>query len=287
VRCDFKATSRGRRYTEAVAPTGSILVWGLVILVTGIAALALARAFAGRRRAEADVRDAQAQSLAHAAELSEATRRLSEYEQRLEEMGQERRATETRLRDQLMRFGLLDRITRAIGERQDTESIFQTVAATLEGEMPADLTCICSYDTVTHELIVTSAGPRSAAAATPLQHGTRVLLDAGELSRYLRGELIYEPDVSAVPASLPGHVRLAGLQSMVAAPLRLESGTREPGARTLFGLLIVARRKSDDFTSSDCEFLRQLSEHVALAIHQARLLGALQLAYDDLRRTQQ
>src|SRR6185503_5978706 len=32
--------------------------------------------------------------------------------------------------------------------------------------------------------------------------------------------------------------------------------------------------------------LRQLSEHVALAAHQARLHTALQQAYDDLRRTQ-
>ena len=41
------------------------------------------------------------------------------------------------------------------------------------------------------------------------------------------------------------------------------------------------------FSSGDCEFLRQLSEHVALAAHQAQLYGALQQAYDDLRQTQQ
>jgi signal transduction histidine kinase/CheY-like chemotaxis protein len=36
----------------------------------------------------------------------------------------------------------------------------------------------------------------------------------------------------------------------------------------------------------ECEFLRQLSEHVALASHQAQLYGALRQAYDDLRQTQ-
>ena len=41
------------------------------------------------------------------------------------------------------------------------------------------------------------------------------------------------------------------------------------------------------FSSGDCEFLRQLSEHVALAAHQAQLYYALQQAYDDLRQTQQ
>src|SRR5207244_239257 len=43
----------------------------------------------------------------------------------------------------------------------------------------------------------------------------------------------------------------------------------------------------NSFTSADCEFLRQLSEHVALAAQQAVIYAALQRAYDDLRQTQQ
>ncbi len=42
----------------------------------------------------------------------------------------------------------------------------------------------------------------------------------------------------------------------------------------------------DAFSSGECEFLKQLSEHVALAGHQAALYGALQQAYDDLRQSQ-
>jgi signal transduction histidine kinase len=55
----------------------------------------------------------------------------------------------------------------------------------------------------------------------------------------------------------------------------------------VFGMLIAARRMADAFTSGDCEFLRQVSEHVALATHQAHLNSALQRAYDDLRQSQQ
>ena len=55
----------------------------------------------------------------------------------------------------------------------------------------------------------------------------------------------------------------------------------------MFGVLIVARREAAGFSSGDCEFLRQLSEHVALAANQAQLYDALQQAYDDLRQTQQ
>ena len=52
-------------------------------------------------------------------------------------------------------------------------------------------------------------------------------------------------------------------------------------------MLLVAKRSADSFSSDDREFLRQLSSHVALAAHQARLYDALQASYQDLRQTQQ
>jgi signal transduction histidine kinase/ActR/RegA family two-component response regulator len=55
----------------------------------------------------------------------------------------------------------------------------------------------------------------------------------------------------------------------------------------LFGILLAARKKPQAFSSGECEFLRMLSEHVALAAHQARLHTQLQGAYDELRQTQQ
>jgi len=55
----------------------------------------------------------------------------------------------------------------------------------------------------------------------------------------------------------------------------------------LFGILLTARRQVDGFSVSECEFLRMLSDQVALAAHQARLHTQLQRAYDELRQTQQ
>jgi transcriptional regulator with GAF, ATPase, and Fis domain len=66
---------------------------------------------------------------------------------------------------------------------------------------------------------------------------------------------------------------------MICAPLQVES--------KVFGVLVVARFQPKAFVSAECEFLRQLSEHVALAAHQAQLHSALQAAYDDLRQSQQ
>jgi signal transduction histidine kinase/ActR/RegA family two-component response regulator len=55
----------------------------------------------------------------------------------------------------------------------------------------------------------------------------------------------------------------------------------------VFGVLMAGRRQAESFSSGECEFLRQLSDNVALAAHQAQLHTALQQAYDDLRQTQQ
>ncbi|HKX64750.1 MAG TPA: ATP-binding protein, partial [Rhizomicrobium sp.] len=51
--------------------------------------------------------------------------------------------------------------------------------------------------------------------------------------------------------------------------------------------LVAARRNERAFNSADCEFLRQLGEHVALAGHQAQLRNSLETAYNDLKQTQQ
>jgi signal transduction histidine kinase/AmiR/NasT family two-component response regulator len=55
----------------------------------------------------------------------------------------------------------------------------------------------------------------------------------------------------------------------------------------VFGVLVAARRHPRSFSSGECEFLRQLTEHTALAAQQAELYGALQTAYRDLQQTQQ
>ena len=60
-----------------------------------------------------------------------------------------------RLRTQLERLSLLDQITRAIGERQDLQSIFQVVVRSLEDSLPIDFGCVCLYDPASEVLTVT------------------------------------------------------------------------------------------------------------------------------------
>jgi len=189
--------------------------------------------------------------------------------------------TERRLQTQLERLSLLDQITRAIGERQDLLSVFQVVVRSLEDHLPIDFGCVCLYDSVTEKLTVTCVGIRSEALAMQLAltEEAHVSIDQNGLSRCVRGELVYEPDLSQLDFPFPKRLASGGLGSVVAAPLLVES--------KVFGLLIAARHQAQGFSSSDCEFLRQLSEHVALAAHQTQIYTALQQAYDDLRQTQQ
>jgi signal transduction histidine kinase/ActR/RegA family two-component response regulator len=198
----------------------------------------------------------------------------------LRESDAERKHAERRALAQLERLSLLQQITRAIGERQDMQSIFQAAIQRLEDHLPMEFCCVCLYDAAANELAVTAAGLKSSqlAAGLELNPGAIIGIDPNGLSRCIRGQLVYEPDVAQVQFPFPQRLAREGLHALVAAPLVVES--------QVFGLLVVARRQAESFSSGDCEFLRQLSEHVALAAHQAELHTALKQAYDDLRTTQ-
>jgi signal transduction histidine kinase/uncharacterized membrane protein affecting hemolysin expression len=188
--------------------------------------------------------------------------------------------SERKLRDQLSRLSLLQHITRATGERQDLPSIFQVVLGSLEANLPIDFGCFLLYDA--DERSLTVSGQRSAGSAFAetlgLSDGSLVPIDQNGLSRCISGNLVYEPDVRTIQFPFPQRLASAGLRSLVIAPLIVEN--------QVFGVLVTARRQEQAFSSGECEFIKQLSEHVALASHQARLYGALQKAYDDLRLSQ-
>ncbi|HKX06701.1 MAG TPA: ATP-binding protein [Stellaceae bacterium] len=188
---------------------------------------------------------------------------------------------EQKIRAHLERLNLLHQITRAIGERQDLASIFQVVVRSLEDQLPVDFACLCLYDSVGQTLRVARVGAKSGPLALELAmpEQANVAIDENGLSRCVRGELVYEPDIGAVAHPFPRRLAQGGLRSLVVAPLQSES--------QVFGVLVAARLQPRSFSSGECEFLRQLSEHVALAAHQAQLYEALQRAYDDLRQTQQ
>ena len=189
--------------------------------------------------------------------------------------------SEERLHAKMARLNLLDQLTRAIGERQDLQSILRVVVRRLEDQLPVDFSCACLYDRADETLTVAHVGVKSARLALEmaLTERARISIDGNGLWQCVRGRLVHEADITEIAFPFPQRLARGGLRSLVAAPLLTES--------QVFGVLIVARGPGQDFSSSECEFLRQLSEHVALAAQQAQLYSALQRAYDDLRQTQQ
>jgi signal transduction histidine kinase len=213
------------------------------------------------------------------------TARRKQVEQQLTELNRDldARVNErtVRLRENNERMHLLEQITRAIGQRQDVGSIFQVVVRTIEDRLPADFVCICRYDRVSEMLTVAHVGVDSAPLGQELGITERaeIAIDRNGLSRCVAGELVYEPDIAEVDFPFPSRLARQGLRSLVVVPISFEGA--------VFGVLVVARRKDRDFLSTDCEFLRQLGEHVGLAAHQTQLRESLQRAYDDLKQTQQ
>lgn len=192
-----------------------------------------------------------------------------------------RQQAERRAQVQLGRMRLLDRITRSVAERQDMASIFQVVIRSLEDYMPIDFGMIGLYNADERAMTVAHLGVKSRpiAVAMAMPEHTRIPVDENGLARSVKGELVYEADISDVPFDFPSRLAGGGLKALVIAPLMVEA--------KVFGVLVIARQQPESFTSTDCEFIKQLCEHVSLAAHQALLRETLQKAYDDLRQSRQ
>jgi len=188
---------------------------------------------------------------------------------------------ESRMTAQVNRLALLQQITHSIGSRHDLSSIFQVVLLNLEEHLPIDYGCICLHDPANNAVTVESIGSRGHDFSDRLGFATGSSVPVGQngLRRCINGALIYEPDTSEVGSPFTSRFANAGLHSLVIAPLAVES--------SVFGVLVAVRREKHAFSSTDCEFLKQLSEHVGLASHQAQLYGTLQHTYEDLRLSQQ
>ena len=218
------------------------------------------------------------------AALQQAQRELeSRVEARTRELQQEvaeRKRAEADLQQQLTRIRLLNHITHGISERQDLDSIFGVVLGQLEEHLPVDAGCVYLFNVEARALQLAAfrVKPGLPASAPAPAGDAGVVLDTAALQALQQGELRYTPEIPKAAAPWLTTLTDTGVQSAVTVPLVVEAN--------LLGLLVVARQAPDAFQEGERDFLRALSEHVALAAHQARLHAALQMAYDELRQTQ-
>jgi signal transduction histidine kinase/ActR/RegA family two-component response regulator len=193
----------------------------------------------------------------------------------------EQMESERTLQLQLSRTELLNEIARATEARHDLKSVMGVVCEKLESHFNVAASAMLRRVEGSDSFIVEQLGEHGQriAGSTGLQEG--VMLDASShgLMRCLSAELIYEPDLSIQTAALPRSLVEAGLHALVSVPLQSSGET--------FGVIVVARHAANSFSSGECEFLRQLSEHVSLSATHARLIESLKKAYSELEDAQQ
>ncbi|MDB5104131.1 MAG: hybrid sensor histidine kinase/response regulator [Fibrobacteres bacterium] len=270
VKSDLKAvTARFQLYGAVV-----VLVSGLAFLLAYLLSRALQRQISGPILALADTARAVSDRRDYSVRARQAgTGELGLLTDAFNQML-------TQIQGQLTRMELLNQITRAISERLDLTSVFQVMLGALEENLAVDFICVCRYDADARLLTVTSVGAKAAPLAEELgmTANARIPIDDG-LRQCVGGQFTYEPDITNLRHTFTDRLADKGLRSMALSPLLVDSG--------VFGILIAARKVPDGISRMDREFLRQLSDHGALAAHQAHLYGALQQAYEDLRRSQQ
>lgn len=191
----------------------------------------------------------------------------------------ERRRAAEDVQRQLTRISLLNEITYAVAERQDLKSIVLIVLKQLEDKLPIDYSAAYHFDARERTFNVIMRGPKSKPIAEQLKLSAAIPVASTHFENCLNGEMVYVPDASKTEALMGKKMTSMGLYSVIGAPLTVEG--------KMFGVLVLQRRQKDGFSFAEREFIRGLSAHVALAIHQAQLYQDLQMAYNELRQSQQ
>jgi len=192
---------------------------------------------------------------------------------------QERTRAESALQQQVTRISLLNQIAYAVAARQDFNSIVLVVLQQLEEYLAIDLGSAYLLDSQTRTIRLIARGPKSRPLADRLDMPRVIALDQTPFASCLDGEPVYLPDGGTKDFAISRKLSEQGLRSLIGSPLVVDG--------KVFGLLVLVRSGVDAFSSPERGFIRGLTAHVAMAVHQAQLYQDLQKAYNDLRQTQQ
>jgi hypothetical protein len=186
----------------------------------------------------------------------------------------EHRQSEAALHQQLSRLNLLNQITRAIAERHESESMVRVVLKQLVDEFPLAAALLALFDREADVFTVKIREGRAGTCAdsSTWAEGAKIPAAEAGLRRCLSGETLLVRDAAAEDSAIARELDRQGMRSLVAAPLA--AGER------FFGVLLVVRCEPDGFAAGEVDFMRQLSEHLALAMHQAQLYENLRVAYE-------
>ncbi|MFC2026198.1 PAS domain S-box protein [Chloroflexota bacterium] len=161
------------------------------------------------------------------------------------------------------RNAALFRLTAELAAALDEQEICKSVVEGLHDTL--------GYDYVALTLLDEGTGDRVRVAGIGYDESPTRLIPGKGLSErpLLDGQLQYTPDVSQVPAYVPG---LGG--SEVDVPVRIGGEVR--------GVLVAESRQLDDFKQDDFKVLTAAAQQTGLALEKARLLAAERKRADEL-----
>ena len=112
----------------------------------------------------------------------------------------------------------------------------------------------------------TSFRDRARSERLALEQHSSFEIDSNGLARCMSRQVAYEPTIRDGRSPFPQRLAAAVLGALAFA---LRAGSK------VSGVLMAARGTATNFSSTHCEFPRQLSEQVAVAAHRASLYGAV------------
>src|SRR5947208_4575786 len=170
-----------------------------------------------------------------------------------------RKRAERDLHQQLTRISLLNQITHAISERQDLESVLNVVLGQLELHLPVEYGTVYLFNSQAGALNQAASRLKSPSPTAHLISLDEIAVPLAEtgLEPCLKGELLYEPAIPNTESTLLKRLSGTEMGSAVVVPMMVE--------KNLIGILIAARLRANGFSIGECEFLRTLCEHVAVA----------------------
>ena len=189
-----------------------------------------------------------------------------ELEARVEDRTEELQSANEQLRRQAKRLEALRDMDRAILAAESPREIATIAARRVQNILPCRRVSVSAIHREDGVARVLAAGQDE----QMLDPGTRIPLEEFYLSDALRaGEAEVIPDLEAVSIGVVGQkIREQGIRSVLLLPMMMEG--------RLAATLQVGRAAPDAFTEKDRQVGRELADHLAIALRQSRLLGAVQ-----------
>lgn len=207
------------------------------------------------------------------------TKELKSKAEKLAQLSEEQAKLLDEVRRQAEQLSVLDELVVAGVQRREIVSVAQTVIDGLTSQFPQTGLAILKHDALSGSFTLI-AGNEVALRVTQRLSQNFVLPKRlfSLLPQLQAGELVRVDDLKNLRSRAAEALLSEGFHSAVLCPLYV-------GGEFL-GFLTAFRNQPNSFADDECAFLRRISDHLAIALYNAKLFEQLQRAYEELKQAQ-